>query len=83
MGQALHYDALHEGAAVVVLDVPHPLHADMTSSHDWPNAYGIQSLDVPHYCMHIRVGGMGGLSGLEHDSVTTSARLRQRADAAM
>ena len=30
--------------------------------------------------MHIRVGGLGGLFGVEHDSVTTSARLRQRAD---
>ena len=26
VGQALHYDALHQGAAIIVLDVPHPLH---------------------------------------------------------
>ena len=34
MGQTLHYDALHQGTTVIVLDVPHPLQASMTLLRD-------------------------------------------------
>lgn len=43
VGQALHYDTLHQGASIIVLDEPHPLQARRSSLADKCTAMQLQS----------------------------------------